>query len=139
SVRDLTTLVLLEQREHRETQRELSRVTELLRLQTLRADDAEKNVDLATERLRSVNEARLAAVREAARASESLERRCFRLYKFQLETAQNEIHRAQSVFNIVERERYQAEVAGAKSRTAARRLNEEHKIYLAREEGREEG
>ncbi|KAF7375919.1 hypothetical protein MSAN_00006300 [Mycena sanguinolenta] len=134
SVRDLTALILKEQSDHRETQRELLRVNELLHLANMRADAAEKNVTLAIERLKNVNEERLAAVREAARANESLE-----LYKFQLETAQHEIHRAQSVFNIVERERYQAEVAGAKSRTAARRLNEEHKIYLAREEGRRAG
>ncbi|KAJ6497800.1 hypothetical protein C8R45DRAFT_139899 [Mycena sanguinolenta] len=119
SVRDLTALILKEQSDHRETQRELLRVNELLHLANLRADAAEKNVTLAIERLKTVNEERL--------------------YKFQLETAQHEIHRAQSVFNIVERERYQAEVAGAKSRTAARRLNEEHKIHLAREEGRRAG
>ncbi|KAJ7702949.1 hypothetical protein B0H14DRAFT_745415 [Mycena olivaceomarginata] len=134
TARDAATLFLIEQREHRETQRELSRVTELLRRETLRANEAENNVELATQRLKSVHEARLAAVREAARANESLE-----LYKFQLETAQHEIHRAQSVFNIVERERYQAELAGAKSRTVARRLNERHKINLAREEGRRMG
>ncbi|KAJ7497037.1 hypothetical protein FB451DRAFT_1018870, partial [Mycena latifolia] len=134
STRDLTTLLLLEQHEHRETQRELSRVTEQLRIANLRAEEAQSQVREATERLKSVNEARLIAVREAARANESLG-----LYKFQLETAQNEIHRAQSVFNIVEKERYKAEQAGAKSRTAARKLDEQHKIYRAREEGRRLG
>ncbi|KAJ7714347.1 hypothetical protein DFH07DRAFT_947792 [Mycena maculata] len=134
SIRDLSSLLALEQREHRETQRELSRVTELLRLETLRADEAARNVREATERLKSVNEARLTAVREAAMANESLG-----LYKFQLETAQNEIHRAQSVFDIVEKERYEAELRGAKTRTAARKLQERHKIHLAREEGRRMG
>ncbi|KAF7362128.1 hypothetical protein MVEN_00558800 [Mycena venus] len=134
SVKDLAAIIRIEQHEHRETQRELSRVTELLRLQTLRADEAQQNLILVTERLKIVNEQKLAAVREAARANESLG-----LYKFQLETAQNEILRAQSVFDIVERERYQAELAGAKSRTAARRLNEKHKVHLAREEGRRLG
>ncbi|KAJ6593616.1 hypothetical protein B0H19DRAFT_27576 [Mycena capillaripes] len=134
SVRDLAALILIEQREHRDTQRELARVTELLRLATQRADENERRVSEVTERLKSVNEARIAAVREAARANESLG-----LYKFQLETAQNEIHRAQSVFNIVEKERYEAELAGAKSRTAARKLNEQHKIHLAREQGRRLG
>ncbi|KAJ7690677.1 hypothetical protein B0H17DRAFT_584236 [Mycena rosella] len=134
SARDLATLLLLEQRDHRETQRELSRVTEELRTTTLRAEEAESRVLLATERLKSVNEARLIAAAEAARANESLG-----LYKFQLETAQNEIDRAQSVFNLVEKERYQAELAGAKSRTAARKLNEQHKIMVAREEGRRQG
>ncbi|KAJ7232783.1 hypothetical protein B0H12DRAFT_188412 [Mycena haematopus] len=134
SVRDLTALILKEQSDHRETQRELLRVNALLSSATLRAEAAEKNVVLAMDKIRSVNEDRLAAVREATRANESL-----KLYKFQLETAQHEIHRAQSVFDIVERERHQAEVAGAKSRTAARRLNEEHKIHLAREEGRRAG
>lgn len=62
-----------------------------------------------------------------------------RLYKFQLEAQQRELHRAQSVFNIVEKERYDAELQGAKSRTAARRLHEQHKIHLAREEGRRIG
>ncbi|KAJ7078824.1 hypothetical protein B0H15DRAFT_525007 [Mycena belliarum] len=150
SARDLAALLVLEQREHRETQRELLRVTEQFRTATVRADEARSQVLEATERLKSVNEARfylslrlmmilnmvlrLVAVREAARANESLA-----LYKFQLETAQNEIHRAQSVFNIVEKERYRAELSGAKSRTAARKLHEQHKIHLAREEGRRMG
>jgi hypothetical protein len=80
----------MEQSEHRETQREVSRLTEELRLANLRADDAERKVREATERLKSVNEARLelllceiiqsnrsyrlAAVREAARVNESLGR-----------------------------------------------------------------
>ncbi|KAJ6603158.1 hypothetical protein B0H10DRAFT_2079645 [Mycena sp. CBHHK59/15] len=134
STRDLATLLLLEQRENREVQRELSRVTEQLRLETLRANEAQSRALEVTARLKSINEARLSAVREAARANESLG-----LYKFQLETAQNEINRAQTVFNIVEKERYRAEVTGAKSRTAARKLNERHKIHLAREEGRRMG
>ncbi|KAJ7647548.1 hypothetical protein FB45DRAFT_732657 [Roridomyces roridus] len=131
STRDLTTLLLLEQREHRETQLQLSRVSEQLRLETLRADTAEENLKQTTDRLKSVNEARWSAVREAARANESLG-----LYKFQLDKAQQEINRAQAVFDIVEKERYEAEVQGAKSRTTARRLHEQHKIYVAREEGR---
>ncbi|KAJ7287343.1 hypothetical protein C8J57DRAFT_582985 [Mycena rebaudengoi] len=112
----------------------LSRVTELLRLETLRANEAESRVLELTTRLKSINEARVTAVREAARANESLG-----LYKFQLETAQNEIHRAQSVFDLVEKERYRAEVAGAKTRTTARKLLERHKIHMAREEGRRMG
>lgn len=58
TARDAATLFLIEQREHRETQRELSRVTELLRRETLRANEAENNVELATQRLKSVHEAR---------------------------------------------------------------------------------
>ncbi|KAJ7188564.1 hypothetical protein C8R46DRAFT_24782 [Mycena filopes] len=134
SVRELAAVILLEQQEHIETQREVARLTEKLRLANLRAEEAESRVSEATARLKSVNEARLAAVRDAARANESLG-----LYKFQLETAQNEIHRAQSVFNIVEKERYQAELAGARSRTTARKISEKHKLYLAREEGRRLG
>lgn len=168
SARDFATLLLLEQREHRDTQRELSRVTEQLRLQTLLTEETERKVFEATERLKGVNEARsvflltdycpLKWCSQTSRCSRSrksqritrarlntsfvltfLMQHSIRLYKFQLETAQNEIHRAQSVFNIVEKERYQAELAGAKSRTAARRLNEKHKIHLAREEGRRLG
>ncbi|KAJ7039181.1 hypothetical protein C8F04DRAFT_320682 [Mycena alexandri] len=131
SVRELAAVILLEQQEHHET---VARLTEKLRRVTMRAEEAESKVEEVTARLKSVNEARLVAVREAARANESLG-----LYKFQLETAQNEIHRAQSVFNIVEKERYHAELAGAKSRTTARKLSEQHKIHLAREEGRRLG
>ncbi|KAJ7782845.1 hypothetical protein B0H16DRAFT_1447103 [Mycena metata] len=137
SVRELAAVILLEQQEHHETQRELVRLTEKLRLATLRAEEAESRVEEVTARLKSVNEARLVAVREAARANESLGH--VLLYKFQLETAQNEIHRAQSVFDIVEKERYHAELAGAKSRTTARKLSEQQKIHLAREEGRRIG
>ncbi|KAK7057465.1 hypothetical protein R3P38DRAFT_2841147 [Favolaschia claudopus] len=134
NLKDLAAFLVIEQKEHRETQRELQRVREQLRRETYRADEAEQNVLLATERLKSINEARLAAEREAQRANESLS-----LYKAQTQIIQSEILRAQAVFDIVEKERYEAEVAGAKSRTEARRLNEQLKIYLAREEGRRLG
>nr|GAT57779.1 predicted protein [Mycena chlorophos] len=123
-----------ERKDHLDTQRELERIKEQLRVQMILTQEAENKVVEATNRLRRVNEERLAAVRETSRLNESLQ-----LYRFQLETAQNEINRAQSVFNIVEKERYKAEVAGAKSRTVARKLHEQQKIYNAREEGRRQG
>ncbi|KAJ7072565.1 hypothetical protein C8F01DRAFT_1104395 [Mycena amicta] len=140
SIREMALLLNDERRGHHDTQRELERVREQLRLQTQLTQDAESRVLEATSRLKAECRSgrpktnRLTAVREAARLNESL-----RLYRFQLETAQNEINRAQSVFNIVEKERYKAELAGAKSRTVARRLHEQQKIYNAREEGRRQG
>ncbi|KAF7315243.1 hypothetical protein MIND_00038700 [Mycena indigotica] len=132
--REIAHMLNLERRDHNETQRELERVREQLRLQTLLTEEARTQVAEATTRLKHVNAERLIAVREAVRLNESLN-----LYRFQLESAQNEISRAQSVFDIVEKERYKAEALSAKSRTVARRLHEQQKIYNAREEGRRQG
>ncbi|KAL1681407.1 hypothetical protein EV122DRAFT_275462 [Schizophyllum commune] len=61
------------------------------------------------------------------------------MYKLQLEAAQREIARAQSVVQMMQTQRDDAERAAAKARTIARRLKEEQIVLRAREQGREEG
>ena len=58
----------------------------------------------------------------------------FRLYKVQLDTAQQEIFRAQDVIGVVDRQRHAAEKEAAKNRSRARQLNETIMIQAAREE-----
>lgn len=99
-----------------------------------RADGAENQLTETLERTRSINEARVVAQQEAARAQEEL-----RLYKLQLENAQREIIRAQQVLGVIEAQRDDAETAAADARSKARRLNEERLVEIAREEGRRLG
>lgn len=99
-----------------------------------RADEAENQLTETLERTRSINEARVTAQQEAARAQEEL-----RLYKLQLDNAQREISRAQEVLGVIEAQRDEAETAAADARSKARRLNEERLIEVAREEGRRLG
>ncbi|KAG0700950.1 hypothetical protein DFH29DRAFT_929476 [Suillus ampliporus] len=99
-----------------------------------RAEEAEVQLAETLERTRSINEARVAAQQEAARAQEEL-----RLYKLQLDNAQREILRAQDVLGVIEAQRDDAEAAAADARSKARRLTEERLIELAREEGRRLG
>ncbi|KAF8160886.1 hypothetical protein B0H34DRAFT_795737 [Crassisporium funariophilum] len=94
-----------------------------------RSDDAERKLQEVTAHLKAVNDARLLALRDAARANEEL-----KLYKIQLDNAQKEIYRAQDVIEFVDRQRYNAEKEAAKLRTRARQLNEMILKQSAREE-----
>jgi len=105
-----------------------------LEAETRRADEVENQLSGTLERTKSINEARLTAQQEAARAQEEL-----RLYKLQLDNAQREIIRAQEVLRAIEAQRDDAEIAAADARSKARRLNEERLIEMAREEGRRLG
>lgn len=62
-----------------------------------------------------------------------------RLYKIQLETAQQEIFRAQDVLSVVDAQRVEAEEDAARARAATRKMNQEVMVQLAREEGRRTG
>jgi hypothetical protein len=84
--------------------------------------------------LRSAIEAKDRADQDITRISEEL-----RLYKLQLDAAQKEIFRAQDVLQMVEKQKYDAELDAAKARTTARDLLEEKTIMIAREEGRKLG
>ncbi|KAF8813722.1 hypothetical protein BYT27DRAFT_7180475 [Phlegmacium glaucopus] len=94
-----------------------------------RADDAERMLQELTVHLKTINDARLQALHDAAKANEEL-----KLYKIQLRSAQNEIYRAQDVIEAVDRQRYNAEKEAAKSRSKVRRLNETIVMSAAREE-----
>ncbi|RXW21314.1 hypothetical protein EST38_g4534 [Candolleomyces aberdarensis] len=99
-----------------------------------RANDAEKRILEYAEHLTKVNKARLIAQQEATKANEEL-----RLYKLQLEYAQREINRAQSVLDDVERQRHVAEKEASEAKAFARKLKEELMIDNARREGRRQG
>jgi len=69
SSRDLARLLGYEEREAKEM---LYNANEQLRVQKQRADDAEKRLQDLTTRLKVVNDARLLALQESARANEEL-------------------------------------------------------------------
>ena len=109
-----------------------------------RADDAERMLQDLIIRMKTINEARLQALHDAAKANEELKCVVFfgtlllltptRLYKIQLTTAQNEIYKAQDTIEAVDRQRYNAEKEAAKFRSKTRRLNEDILMLAAREE-----
>ncbi|KAF4563444.1 hypothetical protein EYR40_006824 [Pleurotus pulmonarius] len=124
----------LEGSEVRNLQRVLNTVNEQLRVEKVRADEAEKKVFEVLVQLRRINDEKNAALREAATAKENVNQ-----YKLRLEQAQNEIFRAQDILKIVDGQRLKAEKMAAKDRSTAHKLREENLVYLAREEGRKQG
>lgn len=134
NVKELAKLLAYEERETKDLHRAIITLTEQLNVERQRASDAEDRVRTVVASLKSVNETRLAAVKEAAVANEQL-----KLYKTQLEAAQNEIFRAQDLLHSVDERRFVAETEAAKSKQAIRKMNEEILIWNAREEGRRAG
>jgi chromosome segregation ATPase len=109
-------------------------VTEQLKQESQRADDNERRAREAIQRFRAINDARVAAQQDSARANEEL-----RMYKLQLDYAQKEIYKAQAILESLEDQRHDAETNAAKARNVARRLREDNLVDLAREEGRRLG
>ncbi|KAH9977822.1 hypothetical protein BGW80DRAFT_1284371 [Lactifluus volemus] len=130
----LTSMLLYDEREANDLRRMLLSVTEQLKKESQRADDNERRAREAIQRFKAINEARTAAQQDAARATEEL-----RLYKLQLEHAQQEIYKAQNILDSLEAQRHDAEASAAKARTVARKLKEDTLVDLAREEGRQLG
>ncbi|CAA7259167.1 unnamed protein product [Cyclocybe aegerita] len=114
---------------YEDTIRAIAQLRTQLDYERQRANDAESKLQEVTAHLKSINDARIQAMHDAAQAKEELN-----VYKIQLETAQKEIYRAQDVIQIVDRQRYQAEQEAAKNRTKARQLNETIMVQLARDE-----
>lgn len=85
-------------------------------------------------RFKALNDSRITAQQEASRAKQEL-----LLYKHQLETAQNEITRAQHVLQAIEKQRTEAEASASRARARIRQLNEARVVDAAREEGRRLG
>ncbi|KAJ3501597.1 hypothetical protein NLJ89_g9268 [Agrocybe chaxingu] len=99
-----------------------------------RAADLERaNLENA-QKFRVLNENRISAQQEAARATEEIT-----LYKFQLENAKQEVNRAEEALKRTEKEREEAEEAAARARAKARKLRQEQLVAAAREEGRRLG
>ncbi len=81
-----------------------------------------------------VNQARLSAQSEATKLSEEL-----RLYKLQLDAAQQQISRANEMITQSDKERAIAEENAEKATRLANKLKEEQLIRHAREDGRRQG
>lgn len=127
-------MLVNEEYESKQTRKILYTAFDRLERETKRADAAEARIEETIQQARAINEARVAAQQQAGRAQEEL-----KLYKMQLDNAQNEILRAQDVLKAIEAQRDEAEAAAVSARSRARRLNEERLIELAREEGRRLG
>jgi hypothetical protein len=127
-------MLLYDERETSDLRRMLLSVTEQLKQESQRADDNERRAREAIQRFRAINEARVAAQQDAARANEEL-----RMYKLQLDYAQKEIYKAQEILESLETQRHDAEANAAKARNVARKLREDSLVDLAREEGRRLG
>ncbi|KAG5651004.1 hypothetical protein H0H81_010263 [Sphagnurus paluster] len=135
----------------RELKLQLLATKKLLKIQEDRTEEVEREILQLATHLKRINDARLAALQEAAKANEELKYVPFsrslvarltlfpRLYKIQLEYAQKEIYRAQDVLNDVDKQRHEAENDAARARSVARKLNQEIMIHAAREEGRKLG
>ncbi|KAI0942943.1 hypothetical protein AcV7_002224 [Taiwanofungus camphoratus] len=108
--------------------------SERLEHETRRADDAERRVGEALQRLRAAHEATMLAQAEAARATAEL-----RLHRARLDEAQREIFRAQELVDRLEQQRLDAEAEAARARDKARRFREDSIVARAREEGRRQG
>lgn len=131
---DLAQLLISEEREARELRDAISTLTERLRVETTRADSAEQKLTSTLIKFKEVSGAKVVVQQDFNRVSEEL-----RLYKLQLDNAQKEIHKAQDVIDVLEKERNDAEESAARARSTARKLKEEKLVMQAREDGRREG
>ncbi len=134
SVTKIASILRYDEQQSKDLRRMLLTVTEQLKQESQRADDNERRAREAIQRFRAINEARVTAQQDAARANEEL-----RMYKLQLEYAQKEIFRAQDILDSLETQRHDAETSAASARNVARKLREEGLVDLAREEGRRLG
>jgi hypothetical protein len=122
-------------------ERESNQMHQLLQLsfakldeESQRATDAERRATECLVRARAAIDARAQADADAAAARTELS-----MYKMQLEQAQREISRAQEMLDGLEARRHDAEQDAARSRSVARKLQEERSIEAAREEGKQQG
>ncbi|KAH9162593.1 hypothetical protein EDB89DRAFT_632980 [Lactarius sanguifluus] len=99
-----------------------------------RATDAERRAAECLVRARAAIDARAQADADAASARTELA-----MYKLQLDQAQREIFRAQEMLTGLEARRHDAEEDAARSRSVARKLQEERAIEAAKEEGKQQG
>ena len=126
--------MVYQERETKDLRKMLASVSEQLKAETQRADEAEIRAREAALRFKSMHDAKVQAQQDAERHKQTLE-----LYKLQLENAQREINKAQQIIDTLEAQRIEAEEVAARARTTARKLKEEKLATLAREEGRREG
>lgn len=134
SKRDLVKALINEEYETKQTRRVLYKAYDKYQHENGRATEAEGRALEAAQRYRVLNDAKVRAEAESGRLREEL-----RMYKLQLENAQSEIHKAQTVLEEVERQRDDAEASAARARDTARKLNEARLVEQAMEEGRRLG
>ena len=134
SQRDLVKALINEEYETKQTRRVLHKAYDKYQNETRRATEAEGRTLEGAQRYRVLNDAKVRAEAESGRLREEL-----RMYKLQLENAQSEIRKAQSVLGEVERQRDDAEASAARARDTARKLNEARLVEQAVEEGRRLG
>lgn len=126
--------MVYQEREAKDLRQVLASVSEQLKVETQRADEAEIRAREAALRFKNMHDAKVQAQQDAERQKQTLE-----LYKLQLENAQREINKAQQIIDTLEAQRIEAEEMAARARSTARKLKEEKLATLAREEGRREG
>ncbi|PPQ88959.1 hypothetical protein CVT25_005058 [Psilocybe cyanescens] len=120
---------------------EVMRLREILKtvekhavMEAKRATELQRANLEAQHRAQILNENKLAAEQEAARANQEK-----RLFQFQLDSAQKEIERSQQAVKAIEKQRDEAEADAARARAKARKLHEQKLMLTAREEGRRLG
>ncbi|KDR75515.1 hypothetical protein GALMADRAFT_247958 [Galerina marginata CBS 339.88] len=102
--------------------------------ETRRAKELQRANQEAQQRFQKLNETKLVAEQEAAKAKQEI-----RLFQYQLENAQKEIERTQDTVKKIEKQRDEAEADAARARAKARKLHEQKLVLTAREEGRRLG
>lgn len=127
-------MLYTEHRDSKDALTVLNKTAERLELETQRANEAERKLQEANDRWRSINQSRLQAQNEASRLNEEL-----RLYKLQLEAAQSQIARANDMITQTDREKSLAEDEAAKAKRLAKKYEMETLIQKAREEGKRLG
>lgn len=114
--------------------RTVTRLKEDLDHEARRGQQAEQAAKDATEDFKRLTENRAAIQSDLATTREELA-----LYKYQNEILRAEVARAQDVLRSLEDQRDNARDEAVESRSMARKLDQERRIYSAREEGRHMG
>ncbi|KAI0261769.1 hypothetical protein BC834DRAFT_428415 [Gloeopeniophorella convolvens] len=134
SSRVLAHVLARKERDSKQMQQLLKLTFTKLDEESQRATDAERRAAECLVRARTAMDARAQADADAAAARAELA-----MYKMQLEQAQREIFRAQELLDGLEARRHDAEEEAARSRSVARKLQEERAVEAAREQGKQLG
>ena len=105
-----------------------------IQVESQHAADLQRANDEVANRFRILNENRINAQQEAAKATSER-----KLYQYQLESAQKEVEKAKTALKEIEKQRDDAETAAARAREKARKWQLEVMVTAAREEGRKYG
>ncbi|KAL4258573.1 hypothetical protein AB1N83_010184 [Pleurotus pulmonarius] len=134
SHREVTRLLVDQEYETAKIRKGLIDALDRLRLESTRADEAERSRAEMVANFRTLNESRVKALKEVEKVTQELQ-----MYKLQYEHAQNEITRAQGILKVLQEQKDDAERSAARSRRIVRELNQNRLITEAKEEGRRLG